>query len=160
MKALSLWQPWASAMALGLKSIETRGWSSAYRGPLAIHAAKRWTREEREFLEDMRDLGRFPQDEHHLPFGAIVAVGMLRDIRRTEQVASQLTDLEESWGNYGPHRYGWIFQELRPLPEPIPFRGAQGFFDVPDELFAEGYWAPPAQRAGNPAPPRQGALVL
>lgn len=29
MKAISLWQPWASAMALGLKSIETRHWSPA-----------------------------------------------------------------------------------------------------------------------------------
>jgi activating signal cointegrator 1 len=39
MKALSLWQPWASLVALGVKTIETRSWSTSYRGPLAIHAA-------------------------------------------------------------------------------------------------------------------------
>lgn len=39
MKALTLWQPWASLIALGVKSIETRAWSTSYRGPLAIHAA-------------------------------------------------------------------------------------------------------------------------
>lgn len=42
MKALTLRQPWASLVALGVKTIETRSWSTKYRGPLAIHAgAKR-----------------------------------------------------------------------------------------------------------------------
>lgn len=40
MKAISLWQPWASLIAHGVKTIETRSWSTPYRGPLAIHAAK------------------------------------------------------------------------------------------------------------------------
>lgn len=40
MTALSLWQPWASLIAHGAKTIETRGWATHYRGPLAIHAAK------------------------------------------------------------------------------------------------------------------------
>lgn len=40
-KAISLWQPWASLIALGPKTIETRSWATDYRGPLAIHAAKR-----------------------------------------------------------------------------------------------------------------------
>lgn len=38
MKALSLWQPFASLVALGAKPIETRGWATSFRGPLAIHA--------------------------------------------------------------------------------------------------------------------------
>jgi hypothetical protein len=38
-KALTLHQPWASAIAEGLKTIETRSWLTSYRGPLAIHAA-------------------------------------------------------------------------------------------------------------------------
>jgi hypothetical protein len=40
-RVLSLWQPWASLVALGVKTIETRSWSTKYRGPLAIHAAAR-----------------------------------------------------------------------------------------------------------------------
>lgn len=40
-KALSLWQPWASLIAIGAKKIETRGWSTKYRGPLVICSAKR-----------------------------------------------------------------------------------------------------------------------
>ncbi len=41
MKAITLWQPWASLVAIGAKTIETRSWATSYRGPLAIHAAAR-----------------------------------------------------------------------------------------------------------------------
>lgn len=40
-KMLTLWQPWASLIAVGEKWIETRSWSTPYRGALAIHAASR-----------------------------------------------------------------------------------------------------------------------
>ena len=48
-KAISLWQPWATAWVIGLKKAETRHWAPVtfldrvargYGGPLAIHAAK------------------------------------------------------------------------------------------------------------------------
>ncbi len=41
MKALTLYQPWATLVALGAKRIETRSWTTKYRGPLAIHVSKR-----------------------------------------------------------------------------------------------------------------------
>ena len=40
MKALSLMEPWAALIAAGVKSIETRSWRTAYRGPLYIHASR------------------------------------------------------------------------------------------------------------------------
>lgn len=40
MQALSLWQPWATLIAIGAKTIETRSWGTRYRGRIAIHAAK------------------------------------------------------------------------------------------------------------------------
>lgn len=40
MKAITLTQPYATLVSLGMKKIETRSWSTNYRGPLAIHAAK------------------------------------------------------------------------------------------------------------------------
>ena len=46
MKAISLWQPWASLIAIGAKSIETRSWPAprALIGDrIAIHAAKTTT---------------------------------------------------------------------------------------------------------------------
>lgn len=39
MKAITLWQPWASLVATGAKIIETRSWGTRHRGPIAIHAA-------------------------------------------------------------------------------------------------------------------------
>lgn len=41
MKVLTLHQPYASLIVSGLKTIETRGWSTKYRGSLAVHAAAR-----------------------------------------------------------------------------------------------------------------------
>lgn len=40
MKALTVRQPWASLIACGAKTIETRSWRTSYRGWLAIHAGK------------------------------------------------------------------------------------------------------------------------
>ena len=53
-KALTLWQPWASLIAWGEKQYETRSWSTEYRGLLAIHASKRET--EWEYNEGIRDV--------------------------------------------------------------------------------------------------------
>lgn len=40
MRALTIRQPWASLIAAGVKTLETRSWSTRYRGPLLIHAGK------------------------------------------------------------------------------------------------------------------------
>lgn len=42
MKALSIRQPWAHLIIHG-KPIENRSWSTTYRGPLLLHAAKAMT---------------------------------------------------------------------------------------------------------------------
>lgn len=42
MKTLTVRQPHASLIALGVKTIETRSWSTRYRGPLLIHAGKQF----------------------------------------------------------------------------------------------------------------------
>lgn len=129
MKALSLWQPWASAIALGQKRIETRHWTTGYRGLIAIHAAKRWTADERLIHEIEVDAGRMPPV---LPLGAILATANLVAIRRTEDLAG-ISELERYWGNYGPGRFGWVLDDIRPLPEPVPYKGAQGLFEVDAE---------------------------
>jgi hypothetical protein len=126
-------------MALGLKSIETRHWWTSHRGNLAIHAAKRWTAEEREFAALMGLPGE-------LPLGAIVAVGQLVKIDRTEILRPTLSEQEERWGNYADGRFGWIFANIQALPEPAPFRGAQGLFDVPNSLLGD-LAPPPRQRS-------------
>lgn len=132
MRAISLWQPWASAVALGVKRVETRHWSTNYTGTLAIHAAKRWTRAEREFAEIEHTLGRLPS---RLPLGALVATCTLMGCRRTEDVSHQLGSIERMYGNYDSGRFAWFLTDIQALDEPIPWKGAQGFFNVPDHYF-------------------------
>jgi hypothetical protein len=125
-------------MAMGLKCIETRSWWTSHRGNLAIHAAKKWNRELEEFAERM-GVGL------DLPLGAIVAVGQLVKIDRTDLLRPTISEQEERWGNYENGRYGWIFANIKALPEPVPFRGAQGLFDVPNSLLGD-LAPPPRQR--------------
>jgi activating signal cointegrator 1 len=152
MKAFSLWQPWASAVALGLKRIETRHWSTAYRGPLVIHAAKRWTYEEIAFWDSVYedDAGRLIPEGYRPPLGAIVAVCRLVDIRPSEELAGRISELEYSWGNYGPRRFGWLLEDVKPLAAAIPFKGAQGLFDIPESVVFGG----PIPEEFRPLPPR------
>lgn len=131
MKAISLWQPWASAIALGHKTIETRGWPTRHRGPIAIHAAKRWTAEEKE-------MARIFEARYGMtgladpPRGCIVAVATLVSVRPTEHLVDEISETEEMLGNYGRGRCGWMLEEVRKLDDPVPWRGMQGLFEVPD----------------------------
>lgn len=90
MKALTLWQPWASLVALGVKSIETRSWSTPYRGQLAIHAAKTRPKTYAMQVGDYRCVplndGRWSlvhAGSGHvaiLPFGQVLAIATLADV--------------------------------------------------------------------------------
>lgn len=133
MKAISLWQPWATAIAVGVKRIETRHWRTAYTGPVLIHAAKRWTRDQREFAEAEQRAGRLPED---IPLGAIVAIATIDGCVPSEILSRQVCAVEHDYGNYESGRFGWTLRRVQRFAEPIPYRGAQGFFDVPRELIA------------------------
>lgn len=134
MRAISLWQPYASAVALLLKGIETRGWSTDYRGPLAIHAARRFGGAEKRFAQVEHGLGRLPA---RLPLGAVICVVDLVDVRPTHELVLTIGAIEKLYGNYEPGRFGWMLDNVRVLPEPIPFIGRQRFFSVPDKWIAD-----------------------
>lgn len=142
MKAISLWQPWASAIALGAKRIETRHWATMHRGPLLIHAAKLRKRENFEFVEnDFRHIFKplfFEEVINCVPYGALVAVADLVDCVEVDLIPPRHFDgdrkIERAFGNYARGRFGWILENVRALPEPIPFKGRQGLFNVPDDL--------------------------
>jgi hypothetical protein len=74
MKAITIWQPWASLIACGTKKYETRSWPTKYRGPIAIHAAAKEPRtlpqEVREALDQLDEV----------PLGAIIATAELVNV--------------------------------------------------------------------------------
>ena len=134
--AISLWQPWASLVAIGAKQIETRHWSAPRRHwgqRIAIHAAKRkndlWLCEEHPFSEYDLDA--------ELPLGSLVATAVLARCTEINELAAaelQATRPHEyAFGNYDIGRWAWVLLHVEPLAEPVPWRGAQGFFSVPAE---------------------------
>lgn len=90
MKFLTIRQPWASLIAVGAKTIETRPFSTKYRGPLAIHAGK--AKPSRDLVRMGQWLTRWDYGEGRyvmsdglgkwvaLPLGAVAAVCDLIDV--------------------------------------------------------------------------------
>lgn len=130
-KALSLTQPWAEAVAALIKEWETRSWSTNYRGPLVIHAAKGFPAYAREFADVEHTIGRMPA---RVPLGAIVAVTTLTDVRPTVEVALEVSALERLYGDYSPGRFAWRLEGTRRLAEPIPCKGALGLWTPPPDV--------------------------
>lgn len=146
MKALTLYQPWASLVALCEKKIETRSWYTSYRGTLAIHAAKKpfdtdpyLDRELYLFADALGLPDIFSFDA--LPYGAVIATCNLVDclyIGKTHlhcyaRVVPLPSGNELAFGDYTEGRFAWVLNDVRPLPEPIPAKGRQGLWN----------WEPP-----------------
>ena len=133
MKALTLTQPWASLVAVGAKRIETRSWRTDYRGPIAIHAAKGWTADDRDFAADLIARGVIPLLDG-MPRGCVVAIAWLWDVIPTEKVPQAALDREGEYGDYSPGRWAWGFRHIETLTEPRPARGALGLWDLCDPI--------------------------
>lgn len=152
MKAVPLWQPWATLIALGEKRVETRSWPppiAVVGERVAIHATKGGLSksDERDILEldhFQAAFGRhgWPDDvweiQDLLPRGAIVATARVaRATRITDKSAAALRErnlAEYAFGNYEPGRWAWVLEDVEQLPEPIAATGHQGIFDLPREI--------------------------
>src|SRR5690349_2749355 len=103
MKALSLMQPWATLVVLGAKQLETRSWTTAYRGPLLIHASRSKAGKEVAALPSFL---KYIPDFTALPFGAVIGQAELVDVVRTESLGltegelGRLTLEEKAFGDY------------------------------------------------------------
>ncbi len=142
MKALTIWQPWASLLASGRKKYETRSWATSYRGPIAIHAAKRPVRQTiDELVADRGDgwttldyfesLFMRPGELDHLPTGVVVGTALLTRCNLiTEDFVAKLTPMELALGDFTLGRYAWEFHGRIPLDSPIPAKGMQGLWEL------------------------------
>lgn len=137
MKCLTICQPYAHLIMLPddhdrAKRVENRKWYTSYRGQLLIHAGK-----SREWLD--LDEDELIDESYNIPlaemaFGAIVGVCRLSDCRSISDIRAGRC------GNYPwlaghEHTEGpwcWVLTECRRFQNPIPYRGAQGLFDVPE----------------------------
>jgi hypothetical protein len=156
MKALSLWQPWASLWLTDRKLHETRHWATRYRGPLLVHAAKRMVSNiDEQLLEVVADEfgGHWSMD---LPRGAIIGRLELIDIVPTESLPKTHSVLDDYvCGDFSPGRFAWKRGAFEVFKQPIPYRGMQTIFEVPAEVLLPGAVLPV-----EPPKPKQGALQL
>lgn len=124
--ALSVRQPWASLIIWGLKTVEIRTWSTKYRGPLFIHAAKR---------ADDAGMRRFYLDEP--PCGCLIGMVDLVGVDKVTPTAwKELAGSHLQIEPFVRGLYAWHLENARPLPVPIPYRGDRGLFDIVTDCIA------------------------
>ena len=124
MKALTLYQPYAAAIALGLKKYETRSWATSYRGPLAIHTSVKKLTPELNKLTKRYNI-------NNLEYGKIIAICELQDcIEMTDELIQSISQTEKDFGIWTPGRYAWKLKVLKVLQEPVPARGYQMLWNI------------------------------
>ena len=153
----------------GGKRIENRGQESSVRGPVLIHAGSgdaglKWTRADRPnaFLTK-RQLEAMTHTK--VAFGAIVGIADIIDDIEIHPPGFKFIDGERNpavtlangavvaW--YYANKYPWlvahhhafgpwgrVLANVKRIVEPIPYKGAQGFFNVPDDLLVSAQWVP------------------
>lgn len=136
---LSLLQPWAQAIFLGLKKIETRSWATKYRGPLLIHASAKKDIVGRDKWEKTRaamgdTIGENLGAYETLPFGKIIGIVYLTNCRPIETVHRELlldhNFIEILWGDYSDGRHGWTLASPVSFSPAITYKGALSVWDA------------------------------
>lgn len=134
MKAITLHQPWASMIAWGWKTIETRT-HRRFRGlcgsRIAIHAGATWDAEARNIARPYLSLAQremLDRKPAALPRKAIVATAVVCAVRAM-QWADRLTALcPVEMG-----RVSYILRRIRRVDPPIACPGHQGIWTIPED---------------------------
>lgn len=172
MKAITIYQPYASLIAEGHKHFEPRSFYTKYRGPIAIHSARIIDPDVFRFLlcpiSTVRELERCGVNAYnveHLSRSHIIAMAELVDIwevekrttggeivlrklkndnhqyhcqfRPTETIIT-LDSKEAALGDWRTGCYAFEFRNVKPLPEPIPAKGAINLWN----------WEPEKEKGG------------
>lgn len=104
MKAITIKEPWADMIAYGDKTIETRTWNTAYRGPLLICSSK---------------------TPHTDNSGKALAIAILAAVRPMLP-----EDEEAACCPFAEGRYAWILEEIKPLKRQVDVKGQLRLFEV------------------------------
>jgi hypothetical protein len=150
MKALSLWQPWASLIAVGAKRIETRSWdppSHLIGQHIAIHASRTdttvRTTEVRTMMANVLGLNPGRNLAQQLPRGVVLCTVRIRGVRWstgmnmhsgkawafTREGALELPGQELWFGDFRAGRCLWLLDDVQPILNPPPAMGHQKLWD-------------------------------
>lgn len=116
--ALSIRQPWATAIASGIKPVENRTWKTNFRGRIYIHASQKF---DHEGLEWLVTNGHMPAiSPANFLTGGIVGTATITDC--VENMDSPFF--------FGP--YGFVITDPMEVAF-VALRGQLGFFKVSHE---------------------------
>lgn len=157
MKALTIWQPWASLIIAGAKPYEFRGWRTPrwmIGKSIVIHAAKRkLDRSETDAIAlILQNRDRFPIEaaetclvpelaipvllaalRGELPIGAGLGTAMLGEPRLGTDIAVEFgVPRANDSARDEQANWGWHMLAVEAWPEPIEMAGAQGFWNWPE----------------------------
>lgn len=123
MRALTIRQPWADAIAHGTKRVENRTWRAPAQHigtRILIHAG-------------------LQEDRHAiLPYGQNIACSVWPDNRRAIIAVATLSEshrasdarcCDSDWAE--PDVYHWLLHDVTKLPEPVPCNGRLGLWTPP-----------------------------
>lgn len=132
MKAITLWQPWATLVAIGAKRTETRSWRTNHTPSLAIHSVKRFPVQAKEMMHNkyiekaLHGAGISIASE--LPLGSVLCVcEFVECVQITHENKPFLPEL--AFGDYTPGRWAWMLGDRQRFLLPIPARGSQGLWE-------------------------------
>lgn len=140
MRGLTIQQPYATLTALGLKELETRSWRTNYRGPVALHASAQFPGWCRKIMNVEPFHSALQRDGKmlHLPLGKVVAIAEIVDCYLvTETFCRGLSRREYAFGNYQIGRFAFRLANVRRLRNAVSWKGALGFWRVPEDLQAQ-----------------------
>lgn len=122
MKAISIKQPWTWLIATERKAIETRTWSTQYRGDLLICSSKKPTNDISVRKDFQTRFGAWAMMQ--LRCGVALCIAELVDCRPMvpEDVPAAMCDFNEG-------AYSWVLAEIRKI-EPFEVKGKLGLFKV------------------------------
>ncbi|GMV26906.1 MAG: hypothetical protein AMXMBFR58_29370 [Phycisphaerae bacterium] len=153
MKCLTICQPWAWAIVGdsaggvtidGPKRIENRPWLMTYRGPLLIHAGKSekfWGDGLRGWWDRNVVKPMLPAPGL-VPWGSVCGVAYVHgayELRAEALLMANTLRLpdQEPFASQHPGAKYILFSHARAFEKPVPWRGQQFLFDVPESAVPE-----------------------
>ena len=139
LRALTVRQPWCSAMVIGDKRVENRSRRTRYRGMVALHAglAIDWDAAPMAWTAAgvaVREAYRHPAWQLGLPLGAVIAVAELYGCHQWPAAGScngRSRPPCSPWASLD--QWHWQLKDVRPLATPVPCRGMLGLWRLPDD---------------------------
>lgn len=137
MYAISLRQPWASLIALRIKTIDTKAWSpprSEVGRRIGIHASRTVITNRNQMDPETWDtMVKIYGIEwsRELPKGAMVATALLKSAHRVLGIkegrahlaGTNRTVSTDPHGDYSPGRWLWILEDVMPINPPVETSG-------------------------------------